>query len=87
MSAAVKTILLELLGSKKFSALLLGLMVTCVSYPLTRWAGLEEASAVELATTISTAAMGLVSAYMLAQGGADFGKEAKKIAPRKPKVE
>ena len=81
MSKAVKSMFVELLGSKKFNALLLGLMVTCVSFPLIRWAGLEEAAATELATTISTAVMGMVGAYLVAQGAADHGKEAKKAAP------
>jgi len=80
---AVKTVIASLLGSKKFVALMVGLLVTLSVYPLTRWAGMSEVEAKEIALPIATKLMALVSAYMLSQGVADHGKEAKKItAPR-----
>lgn len=86
MNEAVKGVLIGLLGSKKFMALLLGLLVTAVTYPLVNWLGLEAEAAAEAAKAIATSVMGLVSAYMLSQGFADHGKEAKKTTAARPKL-
>ena len=79
MSEAVKGLLVALLGSKKFAALLIGLLVTLLAYPLTRWAGVDELGAKEIALPIATLVVTQVSAYLVGQGIADHGKEKAKI--------
>jgi len=74
VKGAVTQVLVGLLGSKKFVALCVGLLVIAAVYPLVRWCGMSEAEAKEFAEPAMTKIMALVSAYMLAQGGADFGK-------------
>ncbi len=77
MKDALKTLATGLLRSKKFAALVTGLLVMLAVYPLTRWAGMDEAGAKEIALPLATKIVAMVSAYLIGQGAADFGKEAK----------
>ena len=86
MKEALKGVVVGLFGSKKFVALLVGLLVTMLTYPLSRWMGMSEEEAAKVALPIATKLMGLVSAYMLSQGVADMGKEAKKTSNPDVKV-
>lgn len=63
-------LLKSLLGSKKFSALIAGL----ITVVLVRKLGFSEAEAQEIAREV----VALVGTYMFGQGIADHGKEAKK---------
>ena len=81
MIKLLKNLGAELLGSKKFAALMVGLLATGLSYPLTRFAGMDEISALELSTALSGKVVLLVGAYLAGQGLADFGKEKAKLAP------
>jgi uncharacterized protein involved in cysteine biosynthesis len=58
----------DILKSKKFQALLVGLIVVIVQQYIP---GLDETKALEV--------VGLISAYILGQGFADWGKEKAKI--------
>jgi len=64
-------LLCQLAGSKKFAALLAGL----VAVALTKVLKLEPPAAKELGLQVA----GLVSAYLVGQGIADHGKESKKL--------
>ena len=79
MKDAAMELLKGLLKSKKFAALLAGLLVLVAVYPLTRWAGMSEAEAKEFAEPLALKAVAMVSAYLISQGVADHGKEAKKL--------
>lgn len=65
----------QLLASKKFAALAIGLLSTVISLPLVKFMGLP----LEEAKPMAEHAAQLVMAYMVAQGMADHGKEAKKV--------
>lgn len=65
----------QLLASKKFAALALGLVTSVLTLPLVKWAGLP----LEEAKPMAEHAAQLVMAYLVAQGVADHGKEAKKV--------
>jgi len=87
MTESAKKLIVSLLESKKFTALVLGLVVTLASYPLVRWAGMAEAEAASLAAEIAEVAMAGVAAYVMSQGIADHGKEAAKEAGKSRGVE
>ena len=80
MSSALKSLATGLLGSRKAAALLVGLLATLLQIPLIQWLDMPQEKAVELATTISTQIVALVSAYIVGQGVADHGKEKVKAA-------
>lgn len=65
----MKELAKSLLGSKKFVAMLVGLLAVL----LTR-IGLDE----EMSKDVSLKVMAIVSAYLVGQGMADVGKEAAK---------
>ena len=69
----------ELLRSKKFIALLVGVFATAATHILVNHIGMDPAEAKVLATEISTKVSGLVGAYIVSQGIADFGKEKAKV--------
>lgn len=79
MKDALKKVALGLLGSKKFMATAAGFLVTVAAYPLIRWAGLEQAQALELVKPIVGGIVTLVGFVVAAQGVADHGKERAKI--------
>lgn len=85
MKEILKGLVLELLGSKKFAGLLAGLLVVVAVYPLTRWAGFDEAGAKALAEPIAQQAVALVGTYLIGQGIADVGK-AKALAAKEPRI-
>lgn len=64
---------MELLKSKKFQALLVGLLVLLVQQYIP---GLDETKATEV--------VALVVAYIIGQGLADFGKEKAKVEADQP---
>ena len=80
MKKAAKGLAASLFTSKKFVALLVGLLVTLATYPMVRWAGMGEEEAAKIALPIITKVVILVTGYLGGQGLADFGKEAKKTA-------
>lgn len=91
MKEQIKSTAAELAGSKKATALLIALLVTLLQIPLIKLLDMPQEQAIELATTASTLIVGAASAYILAQGVADHGKEAAKIdaqakAPGKEEV-
>ncbi len=71
MVEAIKEMLKGLAGSKKFAALVAGLLATLLVSKL----GLPEEQAADLSTKL----VALVASYMIGQGVADHGKEAAKI--------
>lgn len=75
----MKALLQSALSSKKALATLVGLLVVVLSYPMTRWFGFDEAHAAEVAGPIASKAVALVASYVVGQGLADVGKEAKKV--------
>jgi hypothetical protein len=80
----MKKMLGELLSSKKFAAMIVGMLSVMFAYPLSRWFGMDEAQAAEWSAAASTKAVALASAYCVGQGVADHGKE--KAKQEKPTV-
>jgi len=72
-------VLKQLLGSKKFIALLVGLLASVITPLLISQIGMDPAEATAFAAGVSTKIAAMVSAYMVGQGLADNGKEKAKI--------
>lgn len=79
MMSAIKELAVGLLASKKFAALVVGLLASLVQIPLIRWAKLPEEQAMSIAGSVSTKIVAAVSAYLIGQGLADQGKEKAKV--------
>lgn len=74
MGTLIKELLKDLLRSKKFVALLTGLIIN-LAVLVSSKIGVSEEMAKDVATKIT----GLVASYIIGQGVADVSKEAKKI--------
>jgi len=75
----VNDILWELIKSKKAKVWIASLIVTIIGY-LVSYIGLDlpPERALELGNSIAAGVVTLAGSYMIGQGAADFGKEAKK---------
>lgn len=75
--STMKDVAGELLASKKFLGMLVGLAATAVLGLSNKFnLGISE----DQAAAVATKALGVVSAYLLGQGLADHGKEAAAIS-------
>ena len=70
---------MELLKSKKFVALIIGMITNIILFIATEALGINP----EAATAVATKITGLIASYCIGQGIADNGKEAAKIIKEK----
>lgn len=75
MLDVIKALAKNAFSSRKFLALIVGLLAVLLSLALVKWLGLEHEEALQLSTTVAASIVGLVGSYLVGQGVADHGKE------------